>query len=212
MSSIVIKGTKDGLTIYINSSDKETIEKDLINKIDNAKDFFKGSNVILVDKLNELDEDYMQHLQRLLKERFNITANYSRYKKVKEETEKVFSGIYEGRTKFIKSTVRSGQKIVYNGNLVIIGDVNSGAEIIAHGNIIVLGVLRGSAHAGFNGNKKAIVAAYKLQPSILSIADVSSRAPDEKIKPKSPEIAKVKDNYIIIEPYLPNKFFWLRRD
>lgn len=207
MSSIVIKGTKEGLTIYINSSDKLVVENDLKNKIDNAKDFFKGSNVILVDKLNELDEDFMQHLQKFLKYNYNITANYSRYKKVKEETEKVFSGIYEGRTKFIKSTVRSGQKITYNGNLVIIGDVNSGAEIVAYGNIIVLGVLRGSAHAGFNGNKKAIVAAYKLQPSILSIADVSSRAPDEKIKPKSPEIAKVKDNYIIIEPYLPNKFF-----
>ncbi|GFR36538.1 hypothetical protein TCEA9_23500 [Thermobrachium celere] len=46
-----------------------------------------------------------------------------------------------------------------------------------------------------------------LQPTLLKIADVTSRAPDEKIKPKTPEVAKVKENYIVIEPYLPNKFY-----
>lgn len=207
MNSIVIKGTKEGLVVYINSTDKDMVEKEIIKTIGNAKGFFSGSNITLVDKLEAFDDDFLGYLQKLLKEKFNINATYSKQNKTKEDaTEKIFSGIYEGRTKFIKSTVRSGQKISYNGNIVIIGDVNSGAEIVANGNIVVLGVLRGFAHAGYNGNKRAFVAAYQLQPSVLKIADITARAPDEKIKPKTPEIAKVKDNFIIIEPYLPNKY------
>ncbi|MCX7695491.1 MAG: septum site-determining protein MinC [Caloramator sp.] len=200
MGSIVIKGTKEGLILYLNSNNKESVEEEIINKFDNAKDFFKGSSLKIVDKLNVFDEIYLRYMQELLKDRYGINAYYENIK-VKEETEKVFSGIYEGKTKFIKSTVRSGQRIHYQGNIVVIGDVNSGAEIIANGNIVILGALRGVVHAGANGNRKAIVAAYMLQPALLKIADITSRAPDEKIKPKVPEVAKVKDNLIVIEPY-----------
>ncbi|GFR36539.1 hypothetical protein TCEA9_23510 [Thermobrachium celere] len=142
MSSIVMKGTKDGLVIYINSSERQIVLNEILNKLDNAKEFFRGSTIKLVDKLNTLDDDFIKQLQDILKEKYNINV-YCDFKKQKEENEKVFSGIYEGRTKFVKNTVRSGQRITYNGNVVIIGDVNSGAEIIAYGNVIVLGVLRG---------------------------------------------------------------------
>ena len=77
---------------------------------------------------------------------------------------KTVYGIYEGKTKFLRKTIRSGQSINYPGNIVIIGDVNPGAEIYAAGNIIVFGNLRGVVHAGTNGNDKAIIAAFKLEP------------------------------------------------
>ena len=89
----------------------------------------------------------------------------------KDPTGKVFTGIYEGKTKFVRKTIRSGQSINYPGNIVIVGDVNPGAEIYAAGNIIVLGTLKGVVHAGTNGNEKAIIAAFKLEPQILQIVD-----------------------------------------
>ena len=46
-------------------------------------------------------------------------------------------------TKFFRGSVRSGQRIEYEGSIVILGDVNDGAEIIAADNVIVVGVLRG---------------------------------------------------------------------
>ena len=70
--------------------------------------------------------------------------------------------IENSNTKFLKGSIRSGQKIVFEGSLVIIGDVNGGAEIIAGENIVVIGNLRGLAHAGANGNKKALIAAISL--------------------------------------------------
>ena len=63
--------------------------------------------------------------------------------KKKLKTNTLFTGIYEGRTKFIKRTIRGGQCINSKGNIVIIGDINSGAEVSAGGNIIVLGSIRG---------------------------------------------------------------------
>ena len=43
---------------------------------------------------------------------------------------------------------------------MIMGDVNAGRMVTCTGDIIVLGALRGLAHAGAEGNEKAIVMAF----------------------------------------------------
>ncbi|MBP0649618.1 septum site-determining protein MinC, partial [Mycobacterium tuberculosis] len=48
----------------------------------------------------------------------------------------------------IDHAVRSGQTIVHDGDVVIVGSVASGAEIVAAGSIHVYGTLRGRAVAG----------------------------------------------------------------
>lgn len=73
---------------------------------------------------------------------------------------------------FIKGSLRSGQKIEFEGSLVIIGDVNPGAQVIAGENIIVLGQLRGLAHAGAKGNRDAVIEAVEIDSLQLRIADV----------------------------------------
>lgn len=50
----------------------------------------------------------------------------------------------------INHSLRSGQKIEHNGDVVIFGHVNSGAEIVARGSISIFGKLKGLVHAGFN--------------------------------------------------------------
>lgn len=207
MDNVTIKGNKDGLNVYINSGSFENIMNELICKIENAKDFFTGCDLYIVDKESLLTIEHYDRLKSSLKSKFNINLFNPETDNLIERNDKMLLGIYEGRTRFYKTTIRSGQKINYNGNVVVIGDVNSGAEVSATGNIVVLGVLRGIAHAGSNGNKKAFVAAYMLKPSQLRIADIITRSPDNGIeKPKMPEIAKIKDDTIVIEPYLLNKY------
>ena len=75
----------------------------------------------------------------------------------------------------------------------------------AGGNIIVLGNIKGNVFAGVENNREAIVAAFSLQPEILKIGDIITMSPDAE-KPLYPEVAKVKDNVIIVEPYLNNKY------
>lgn len=206
MDYVTIKGSKDGLIAYVNSKDYDSVKNELMEKVKASGGFFTGCKLSIIDKDTIISEERYGELKGILKELYNIDLKYD-FNGFEEKKDRMFKNIYEGRTKFIKNTIRSGQKIIYNGNIVVIGDVNSGAELIASGNIVVLGVLRGIAHAGSSGNKKAFIASYIMQPSILRIADSIVRAPDENYeKPSTPEIALVKDDTIIVEPYLPNKF------
>ena len=108
-------------------------------------------------------------------------------------------------TKYIKQTIRSGQVINYEGNVVIIGDCHPGCEITAFGDITVWGVLGGIAHAGAGGNQKARVRALKMNAIQLRIANCYSRRPDhietifaEKTNSFTPEEARIVNNEIVV--------------
>ena len=108
-------------------------------------------------------------------------------------------------TKYIKQTIRSGQVINFEGNVVIIGDCHPGCEITAFGDITVWGILSGIAHAGASGNQKARVRALKMNAIQLRIANCYSRRPDslntvyiEKTNSFTPEEARIINNEIVV--------------
>lgn len=101
----------------------------------------------------------------------------------------------------VTKTLRSGQEVRHDGDVIVLGDVNPGASVIATGHIVVMGALRGVAHAGCAGNTGALVAATKLRPTQLRIAHIIGRAPDdqqENLQPV-PEVARVRDGMIVVE-------------
>lgn len=204
---IIIKGNRDGLNAVINMdkfNDFQQMMELLLERLSKGKKFYKGCTLKITTDLKCINEREMKQLKDLLFDGFLIKDCI--FEDSEEKNNKVFSGVYEGRTKFIRRTVRSGQSINYQGNVVIIGDVNPGAEVYAAGNVIVLGTLRGYVHAGMGGNDKAIVAAFCMQPDILQIAETVTRAPEDGLKPQYPEVAKIREGSIIVEPYLPNKY------
>lgn len=200
---ISFKGTQDGIYIYIKEGDFQYIKEELDMKLSKSGSFFKGGQIISFKGMELSDEEESQ-LRSIIKNKYNIKI-LDKY--IGEEVEKkgYFNGIEEGMTAFIRTTVRSGQLIEYDGNVVVLGDVNPGGMIEACGNIVVLGTLRGIAHAGCDGNRKAIVSAYNLQPTQLRIADLIARSPDDEIilSSKWPEIAKIESEEVVIETYLP---------
>lgn len=108
-------------------------------------------------------------------------------------------------TKYIKQTIRSGQVINFEGNVVIIGDCHPGCEITAFGDITVWGILSGIAHAGAGGNQKARVRALKMNAIQLRIANCYSRRPDslntvyiEKTNSFTPEEARIINGEIVV--------------
>lgn len=74
-------------------------------------------------------------------------------------------------TLYIKRTLRSGQKAVYPGHIVLWGDLNPGAELEADGDVLVLGTVRGRIQAGCGGNAEAQIYCQVLHPTVLRIAD-----------------------------------------
>lgn len=213
---VLIKGNREGINATINMN-RFTCFEDmlqlLIKKLSKGKHFYKGTTLILKLDLKSLSKNNVQTLRETLLNEIELKdiiledINQD-FDKGNERESNMFSGVYEGRTKFIRKTVRSGQSINYQGNIVIIGDVNSGSEVYAAGNVIVLGRIRGKVHAGTNGNTKAVIAAFLLQPEILRISNVIAMSPDDIEKPRYPELAKIKDGTIIVEPYLPNKYIY----
>jgi septum site-determining protein MinC len=93
-------------------------------------------------------------------------------------------------TLFVWRTLRSGQLVRHQGNIVVLGDVNGGSEIIAGGNVIVWGRLRGTVHAGALGDRGAVICALELAPTQLRIADLIARTPDGNAE-SLPEVARV---------------------
>lgn len=77
----------------------------------------------------------------------------------------------EEPTLYIRKTLRSGQRVMFAGNVVLLGDLNPGAQIEADGDVIVLGQLRGSVHAGCEGDEEATVITSSLRATQLRIAD-----------------------------------------
>lgn len=214
---ILIKGNKDGINTTINMNKFSSFEDMvtlLIKKLSKGKHFYQGTTLILRIDLNLLNEKKVEELKDALLTEIGLKdivfedLEKESLDSTSRKENKVFTGVYEGKTKFIRKTVRSGQSVNYRGNIVIIGDVNSGAEVYATGNVVVLGRIQGKVSAGTNGNNKAIIAAFLLQPELLKISNIIAMSPDDTEKPNYPELAKIKDGTIIVEPYLPNKYIY----
>lgn len=212
-SGVIIKGNKNGLNALVDMNKFGGFDDMLTmitEKLSKGKKFYKGSTLYITINISAINERDMNRLKDILLEEIGvkeIIVEDIEDKEIEKEV-KSFNGIYEGRTKFIRKTVRGGQSVNFPGNIVIIGDVNSGAEVYAGGNIIVLGSIKGNVFAGDSGNNKAIIAAFSLEPEILKIGDIITISPDDSPKPKYPEVAKVKDGAIIVEPYLTNKYIY----
>lgn len=200
--NVVFKGTRDGIIVRISGqSDFHAVKEAIESKLSRSRDFFKNGKLYIEFCDAAFHEDRKEEIRQFISHGYGVEVH-----KIEPNKVKMFNGIYEGRTKFIRNTIRSGQDIEFPGNIVIIGDVNGGGQIKAGGNIIVLGTLRGVVHAGYSGNEKAVIAAFSLQPTQLRIAGIISRSPDgNTIKPICPELARIRDGYIVIEPYAPNK-------
>ena len=100
-----------------------------------------------------------------------------------------------------KGTVRSGDRLSSNGDLIIIGDVNPGAIVSAYNNVYIWGKLLGIAFAGENGNKDASICSLYLRPLQLRICEVVAIGPKNEPKHQYPEIAILEFQKIIIKPY-----------
>lgn len=70
---------------------------------------------------------------------------------------------------FYTGNLRGGQKLVHNGDVIVLGRVHVGAEVHAKGNIVVLGKLGGLAHAGCYGDNAAHVITHSLESTQVRI-------------------------------------------
>ena len=191
------QAVSDGIVMNFRSgSSFGSIKKAVSLHAAEAADFFTGVNLYL--NLSGLELSYNQ-----LEELMEIVKNYNQVNKIyftARKIEKEEKSNNNSEAVIINRTLRSGQRVKHQANVVIVGDVNPGAEVIAGGDIIVFGRLRGVVHAGAGGSKDSQVAALKLNPTQLRIASLIARSPDDSDNSKlQAERAYIKEDQIMVE-------------
>lgn len=208
---VEFKGNKRGIILNVKKVVPfDEIRNGIIDRLETSVGFFNGA------KIDAINCDYLSDIQ-MLELKHDITSRFD-IEFVEEEDE---IKNHNFQTKYV-SNLRSGEKIEFDGdvvvmkdmkpgsqinskgNTVVMGDINSGARVVATGNVIVMGKVNGFVHAGSEGNENAYVVANYLNPKILQIANNIAEAPDDENEKENlinPEIAFISKGMIVIEDY-----------
>lgn len=165
-------------------AEHEEIVKELKRKMENLSKMYQEEKtpIKVIGKVLKTKE--IEEIQRIITEKIPVEIEFDTPKDlglhgIKKAFEKE---IETSETKFYKGSLRSGQKVEYEGSIVITGDVNGGSEVIAGENIAVIGAIRGLAHAGAKGNKKAIITASSIEAPQLRIANIVKEMEKERTR------------------------------
>lgn len=172
----------------------------LNKKMPALKKLYKTEKIPICVTGKVLKNREINEIKKIIKENIDVEISFDSPKVLGlHGIKRVFeSDIENSETKFYRSSVRSGQKVEFEGSLVILGDVNGGAEVIAGENIVVLGALRGLAHAGAKGNKKAIIACSQIDCPQIRISNIVKEIEKEDLE-ELRQYAYIKDAEIVME-------------
>ncbi len=208
-SSVVIKGTKNGITLVLDENEEYSALKEKVEKKfrDSAK-FLGNAKTALAFEGKKLTDEQKDELIKCIGENtaLDIVCILDNSEEANEKFERAVSKkineMTSGNARIYKGNLRSGQSIESDTGIVVLGDVNAGADLVSKGNIIVLGTLRGTAWAGAGGNSDCFVICSDMSPVQLRIADIIARSPDHQDRngQKETKIAYLENNQICISP------------
>ena len=199
---ININTTQEGtvITINENAEQKEIIDC-LIDKLIDLKRLYKRDTTPIIVTGKILKNKEIEEIETLIKSMIKVKVTIDSPKvlglaQIKRTYRKNTS---KSETLFYKGSLRSGQKLEFEGSIVVSGDVNDGAEVLAQDNIAVTGRLRGLAHAGAKGNLGAIITATSIESTQLRIANIINRRKKnlEKKEIKTYAYIDKKNNFVL---------------
>jgi septum site-determining protein MinC len=223
--SAPIKGTKAGLVVRLADGSWSDAVDGLARYLKQKAAFFDGARATLSTGSRELEPENLQELRQLLSDNgIEMCAVQTNAEKTAAAAVAVGIPIAtragEDRSEgadtqlapepeeglFVKRTVRSGQTVRYPGHVTVLGDVNPGGQVVAGGDVVIWGKLRGTVHAGASGDDSAVVCALSLAPTQLRIGSRIARSPEGEPREEDiPEIARVQDDGILVEPWSNTK-------
>lgn len=220
-SLVAIKGMRDGLLVTLGNADWNVVRDALLLKVEEQPSFFQGARLALdvggqvlhVAELSALRDSLsgfgiflwaVMSESPVTENTAQILGLATRIHKPRPQAEPAPAPreMDEHAALWVDRTLRSGVRVEYKGNVVILGDVNPGAEVVAGGSVIVWGRLRGVVHAGAAGDASAVVCALDLAPTQLRIADEIAVSPKRQGKTQ-PEVVRLKDGQLQAEPWTP---------
>ncbi len=205
---VTLKGSPKGIMILIDEEDINAAASELRAKLSEACDFFNEEELEVFITSPTLTEAEVYSLRPVVEEGLkNTKAVFIEHTpKLLPKQHSLLDELSddEGLAKFVRTTVKSGETLESDFNLIIIGDVEAGAVVRSKENIFIMGSLFGEAVAGCGGKTDSAIAAQRLLAEKIEIAGIS-KAPKtsalKKFLPGVPEIAYLLGDEIKIEQY-----------
>lgn len=147
------------------------------------------------DIRSEIQKELESNIEKEIKEKLKDNYREKIVKEVKESLKEDCGSF------FYYNNLRSGQQIISDQSVIVLGNVNNGARIESGGSVIVLGKLKGVVHAGLK-DERAVVIALEMRPLQIKIGHIIGKASDETIKGThriDPEVAFVEFDRIVID-------------
>ncbi|MCR5670929.1 MAG: septum site-determining protein MinC [Butyrivibrio sp.] len=201
-NSVTIKGTKSGIILVLDENcPYEELKTDIASKFAEAASFLGSKSMGLIIRGRALTDDETKEVTELIENNSQLRINCV----IDEESayEKLFISTKEAETvpeaipatqqnlavnvndaEIFHGNLRSGQDIMCEKSVILLGDVKPGANITSYGSIFILGELRGNAFAGAGGDRNCVVMALDLNPIQIRIADAIAISPDAEKGPK----------------------------
>lgn len=224
--SVTFKGKENGLEIHMDEKTTyPVLREELMERLKRNQGFFKDAETKVIIRGKKLSAAQQNELKRVFAMDYGIrnvmygdeadmamreaelkiekpkATNRPAVKdEYADEVELVSNAYFDAQSIFINNTVRSGQRIECEGDVVVIGDVNPGGEVIAGGSIAVFGRLRGLAHAGCSGRRDVCIAALNMCPKQLRLSGRVVTFPEEREEVNDAEVAELKDGKVVIRP------------
>ncbi|CAG7655327.1 septum site-determining protein MinC [Paenibacillus allorhizosphaerae] len=176
---VTIKGVKDGLVFLLDDTcEFSEVLAELKHKLEKTHQQILTGPIIHVHvKLGSraVTDEEKDEVRTIISQKGNLLVqSVETQDSERKKSEHGFSSVA-----IVRGIVRSGQTSSHDGNILFLGDVNPGGTIVSTGSIYIMGSLRGMAHAGVDGDDRAVIAASHLRPTQLRIAGIISRPPDE---------------------------------
>ena len=194
MEKLLIKGFPD--RIELSFTDKIALNEAIleVKKLSGCeKSFFTKDNISVSYSGTEFSYDEEMLFEKEVKKAFGKNTKLIKQKKLSFDAIRYSLTGGDVICKVVEKSLRSGEEVISDGDILVMGDVNPGASVIARGNITVLGALRGSAHI----KKRGKVYATYMTPTQIRIGKIYSY--NKKPKNVGPAVALAENGEIIIE-------------
>lgn len=168
---IILKSNGSDLRLVVAEGlSRQKVDDELVRVAEEAENVLKGSQVVLDFQGRAIDPPLLQSvLKRLVWPTGMRLLSWITLDGASQDLLRR-TGFTVGEPPLVKASrpkackplllfrsLRSGQRVEHEGDVVIVGHVNDGAEVFALGNVFVWGRLQGLAHAGYEGDDGARV-------------------------------------------------------
>lgn len=175
-NSVVVKGYKDGILLVLDDAMpfEELLERIRSKFADSAK-FLGSAKLALTFSGRTLSVPEQKDVLRVISEVSDLEIicvfdnDESTQEIMKRNVDSVISSMSNQGGKFFHGSVADGSHIETENSMVVIGNIEKGGSVSCGGNLVVLGCIKGSATAGTNGSREALIYASSIDAEHLQI-------------------------------------------